>query len=225
MKILGIDTTTKFLCLGIHDNGSNYEYTIEMGRKLSSLLTVTIKRTLDALGWDIADIDYFACGLGPGSFTGIRVGVAAIKGLGLALEKPVAGVASLDLLAQNADIREGYIVPAVDAKRNLIYCGLYQKTNGRIKRASPHMLLTPDEFCRKVKPHSFILGDALALYGQEMLKRIKGVNLLDKDHWYPRPQNLIDLALEKIRQRKLNSAFDIKPVYLYPKECQIRKKC
>lgn len=100
MKILGIDTTTKFLSLGICDNAnpvrntayvdkhnkiSNgakiYEYNLEVGRRLSSLLAPTLKRVLDTLGWRIDDIDYFACGLGPGSFTGVRVGLATIKGL------------------------------------------------------------------------------------------------------------------------------------------------
>ena len=223
MRILAIDTTTRFLCLGIHDKGINYEYTIEMGPRLSSLLAVTIERSLNALGYDPSDIDYFACGLGPGSFTGIRVGVAAIKGFGLALEKPIVGIPTLDLLARNTDIKEGYVVPAVDAKRNLIYCAIFKKNNGSIKRTSPYMLLGPDEFCRKVSAHSFILGDAVALYRQEMLKGIKGANLLDKDYWYPRPDKLLDIALEKIRKKKVTNAFAVKPIYLYPKECQVKK--
>ena len=223
MKILAIDSTTRFLCLGLHDNGKNYEYTMEMGPRLSSLLAVTVQRAMEALSLQVSDIDYFACGLGPGSFTGIRVGVAAIKGLSFAVKKPVIGVATLDLLARNALADEGYIVPAVDAKRNLIYCGIYHKSNGRLKKISPYMLLSPDVFCKKVRAHSFILGDAAGLYKQEMLKGIRGVSLLDKDYWYPKPHNLIDIVLEKARKCRSSSAFDVKPIYLYPKECQIKK--
>lgn len=223
MKILAIDTTTKFLCLGIYDDGKIYEYTVEMGRRLSSLLAVTISRALDALGYDPEDIDYFACGLGPGSFTGIRVGISAVKGLSWVLKKPVIGIATLDILARNINIKEGFIVPAVDAKRNLIYCSIYQKKPGQLKRIRPYMLISPDEFCRIVRAHSFVLGDAAGLYRQDMLKNIKGVNLVEKDDWYPMAHNLIDIALEKIKSKKVTDAFEIKPIYLYPKECQVKK--
>ena len=80
MKILGIDTTTKFLSLGFYADGKVYEYNLEAGSRLSGLLVPTIERALAALGWDIASIDYFACGIGPGSFTGVRVGLATVKG-------------------------------------------------------------------------------------------------------------------------------------------------
>ena len=78
MKILGIDTTTGRLCLGLYVDGKFYEYSLEVGRKLSALLVPTIQRVIDAAGLKIADIDYFACGLGPGSFTGMRIGLATI---------------------------------------------------------------------------------------------------------------------------------------------------
>ena len=69
MRILGIDTATKFLSLGVYNNGKIYEYNLELGTGLSLWLVATIKRVLDVLGWQASSIDYFACGLGPGSFT------------------------------------------------------------------------------------------------------------------------------------------------------------
>ncbi|TAM40002.1 tRNA (adenosine(37)-N6)-threonylcarbamoyltransferase complex dimerization subunit type 1 TsaB, partial [bacterium] len=122
MKILGIDTTTKFLCLGIYANNSFYECKLEMGRNLSALLTITIQRALDAAGLKAADIDYFACGLGPGSFTGMRVGLATIKGLSIVRNKPVIAIPTLDILAKNAPLKGSLIVTALDARRGLIYC-------------------------------------------------------------------------------------------------------
>jgi tRNA threonylcarbamoyl adenosine modification protein YeaZ len=209
--------------LGIHDNGKNYELCLETGHRLSSLLAVTIQRTLEALDLRVSDMDYFACGLGPGSFTGIRVGVAAIKGLSLALKKPVVAIPTLDLLAMNASAHKGNIVAAVDAKRSLIYCGFYRNGPGGMKRVAPYMLLSPEAFCKKVLPGSFVLGDATALYKEDMLKRIRSVNLMDSSRWYPACDKLITLALEKIKNRKLEDAFSINPIYLYPKECQIKK--
>ena len=85
------------------------------------------------------------------------------------------------------------------------------------------MLISPDEFCRKVRPGSVIIGDACGIYRAQMLKAIKGARLIEKDHWYPKPENLIALTLEQIKSKLISNAFEIKPIYLYPKECQIRK--
>jgi len=222
MKILGIDTTSKYLCLGIFDFGKIYEYNLETGRRLSSLITITIKRVLESLDWQIKDIDYFACSLGPGSFTGTRIGVATIKGLSWAANKRIIGIPSLDILAMNAKDSDKPIVPIVDARRNLIYCSIYKKKEGKLKRIKPYMLLTEKELCKNIKSGSVLLGDAIGLYRDTILRNIKGATFLDKDFWYPKARNIMELALQKIKERKLSSAFDIKPIYLYPKECQIK---
>ena len=222
MKILGIDTTTKFMSLGIYDNAKVYEYNLEVGIKLSSLLGVTIKRVLDSLGLNISDIDYFACGLGPGSFTGVRVGLATIKGLAFSLNKPVVGISTLDILARNIKSAEGWVIPIIDAKRNLIYCSFYKIKEDTLIRIAPYLLISEAEFLSKVKNRAIIFGDAVSLYKENILKNIKGVTILDKDYWYPKAHNIIYLAQEKIKNKKFDNPFKVKPIYLYPKECQIK---
>ena len=222
MKILGIDTTTKFLSIGVYDGAKVYSYNLEVARRLSSLLAPTIKRILDTLGWQASDIDYFACGLGPGSFTGMRVGLATIKGLAWSLHKPIIGISTLDILARNVKAESVTIIPMVDAKRNLIYCSVY-KTEGSIqKRITPYLLLTEKEFLKKMRVKSIIFGDAVALYKENILRDKKNVAILDEDYWYPRGHNIIELALERIKQKKFSDSFNTKPIYLYPKECQIK---
>jgi len=225
MKILGIDTTTKFLCLGIYSNGSFYECKLELGRNLSALLAITIQRALDAAGLKAADIDYFACGLGPGSFTGIRIGLATIKGLSVVRNKPVIGIPTLDILAENAAAEDNLIVTALDARRGLIYCSSYKKERGSLKRKSEYALLTLDEFIKKFnRRHPVILGDAVSIYGDKISGAIKEACLLDKDYWFPETHNLMKLALEKARAGKFSSPLTIKPIYLYPTECQIKTR-
>ena len=224
MKILGIDTTTKFICLGLYIDGKFYEYNLEVGRQLSGLLVPTIQRVISALGLKIADIDYFACGLGPGSFTGMRIGLATIKGLSVVRQKPVIGISSLDILAKNVLEEDSLIVSANDAKRGLIYCSSYKNEGGVLRRKSEYELLTLDEFINKFNHKPVILGDAVSLYKKEFLSSIKGSRVLDKDHWFLKAHNLIDLALAKIKAKQFNSALTIKPIYLYPKECQIKTK-
>jgi len=224
MKILAIDTSTKFLCLGVYSDNRIYEYNLEVGRKLSVLLSPSIKRVLDTLELRLSDIDYFACGLGPGSFTGMRVGLATIKGLSWATKKPLIGIPTLDMLARGiSDDSRRDIIPIIDAKRNLIYCSAFNKRNGRLERMKPYMLLNEKEFFRIAKPGSIILGDAINLYREKLIKNIKGARIIEKDYWYPRAHNIITLALERIKLKRFSAPTNINPIYLYPKECQIRK--
>lgn len=223
MKILAIDTTSKFLTIAFYNDGKAGEYNLETGRRLSEVITLTIKRVLDASGITLEEVDYFACGTGPGSFTGIRTGISTIKGLSWVTAKPVIGVSTLDILAYSVKETEREIVPAIDAKRGLIYCGIYNRHSGSLVKRGSYMLISEEELCKRVRPGSILLGDALSLYREGLLKNIKGARLLDKDYWYPKAHNLIDIALERIQTNKFENAFNLKPIYLYPKECQIKK--
>ncbi len=230
MRILAVDTSTKFLNLGLSDNSKVYEVTLETGIKLSALISVVIKRSLDSLGLKICDFDYFACGLGPGSFTGLRIGLAAIKGFAWSEKKPIIGISTLDVLAQNALTLGGIIVPIIDAKRQLVYASAYQAKGNTLKRLMPYMLLERPELFKKIKQKFAkksgtinIMGDACDIYKQEIALNIKGAKILEKDYWYPKPDSLISLAQKKIFDKDFLNAFNAKPIYLYPKECQIRK--
>jgi tRNA threonylcarbamoyl adenosine modification protein YeaZ len=224
MKILGIDTTTKRLCLGLYVDGKFYEYSLQVGRSLSALLVPTIQRVISAVGLKVSDIDYFACGLGPGSFTGMRIGLATIKGLSVVKNKPVIGISTLDILAKNTQVKDLLIITALDARRSLIYCSAYKYERGSLKRKSAYLLLSLDELVKKFPGKVVILGDAVALYGEELLTRIKNATVLDKDYWSPQAHNLMELALAKIKAKQFSSVLTIKPIYLYPKECQIKTR-
>ncbi len=225
MIILGIDTSTKFLCLAAQDAaGKVYELRLEAGKKLATILAPNIKRVLDSLGLSVKDVDYFACGTGPGSFTGIRIGLSTIKAMAFACKKPVVGISSLDILAMNAAGKRGAICPAVDAKRGLVYYSVYKSVSSSIKRLAPYKLGPPGELAgiKMVGPR-FFLGDAVRLYKEDVFSRIKGAECLDEEHSYPRPGNIISLAKERIEARQAKSSFELQAAYLYPKECQIRK--
>ncbi|MBP7216405.1 MAG: tRNA (adenosine(37)-N6)-threonylcarbamoyltransferase complex dimerization subunit type 1 TsaB [Candidatus Omnitrophica bacterium] len=223
MKLIGIDTSSKVLAVGLYDGKKIYSYHLEVGRLLSSVITVTIERLARALGWDIADVNCFACGLGPGSFTGLRIGLATIKGLAWALQKPVIGISSLDILALNALGINGYVAPFIDAKRNLVYTSLYQVRHHVCKRVRPYQLVDSAQACKSIKSNAYILGDAIPIYRDMLAQHLPGAILMDKDSWYPKGHAIIQLALERIKQASYANAFKLEPMYLYPKECQIRK--
>lgn len=231
MKILSVDTSTKYLSLGVYDNGKFYEYKLELGIRLSALLASTIQRVLNALGWQVEDINYFACGLGPGSFTGLRIGLATMKGLAWSARKPIIGIPTLDILAQSVNTSGDIAIPIVDAKRGLVYGASYQFQRGTLKKLMPYSLLTPEDFLSKAKKsisgkkydNIQIFGDGLALIKDRSFLGLKGVRTMDKDYWYPRPGNILSLALGRIKEKKLDNVFKIEPIYLYPKDCQVRR--
>ena len=84
------------------------------------------------------------------------------------------------------------------------------------------MLLSENEMLKKIKKNAVILGDGLNLYKENILKSKKDITILDRDYWYPKAHNIIMLALDKIKPKKLDNLFDLEPIYLYPKECQIK---
>jgi tRNA threonylcarbamoyladenosine biosynthesis protein TsaB len=206
------------------------EYSLEVGKKLSSLLIPVIQQTTEALGWKLKDIDYFACGIGPGSFTGLRTGIAAVKGIAWSLQKPVVGVPTLDILAHNAEKFEGVIVPLIDAKRNLTYAALYKSSRGKLKRISPYMLCAPDALVEKIVQKAgraqkvIVFGDGLALCREEITKGVKRAVLLDNDYWQISAWRIAKLAEGMIKEKKTTNALRLLPLYLYPKECQVKKK-
>jgi tRNA threonylcarbamoyladenosine biosynthesis protein TsaB len=231
MKILGIDTSTGTLCLGACEADKVYEYDLQLNTRLSALLVPTVKRVTESLGWKISDIDYFAVGVGPGSFTGTRVGLATVKALSWSLNKPVAGISSLDILAQNAGKDRAFIIPVVDAKRDLVYASIYENQGASTKRIAPYMLLSCRELISKIRKNipakvlkdSVILGDGLNICSGYCSSGLSGVRILDKDYWRLEGRNIIKLAKIAVKGKKLTDAFRLEPLYLYPKECQIRQ--
>jgi len=223
MKLFGIDTSTSIFYACLYDNGRIYEYELEAGKRLSRIIAPTIKRLQEASGMALKDLDCFVCGLGPGSFTGMRVGLSMVKGLAWVLGKPVIGISTLDILAMNAPDTKADIFAIADAKRNLVYACAYRKKSGRLKRITPYSLLNESQLIKKIKPGSVVLGDGLNLYKNSLLRQLKGLTILDKDYWRLLPCNIILKGLEGIKEKKITDAFRIEPLYIYPKECQIRR--
>jgi tRNA threonylcarbamoyladenosine biosynthesis protein TsaB len=225
MVILGIDTSSKMMCIAVSDNaGKVYEFRLEAGKKLATILAPNIKRVLDCLGLGVGDVDCFVCATGPGSFTGIRIGLSTIKAMAFAVRKPVIGISSLDILAMNASGEKGLICPIVDAKRGLIYYSLYTMKPA-LKKILAYKLTSPEEMPKaKFTSSCVFLGDAVKLYHDRISARIKGAEFLDEESSYPRPGNIITLARQRVGSKQQVSSFKVEPIYLYPKECQISKK-
>lgn len=223
MKILAIETSTKNFSLAVADGEKVLRSrNVVLKKVLSSSIIPKISEILKQSGLELKDLNGIAVGLGPGSFTSLRVGLATVKGLAFAAQKPIVGIPSLDVLAQGcAGASEDWICTINDARRNLLYACLYQNQNGRIKRTGDYLLAGIDDVLSRIKGPTLFTGDGAALYSKEIMEK-KG-KIADEKLWYPQAKQMIPVALERFRKKAYDSLDHLNPMYLYPEDCQVNR--
>ena len=138
MKILCLDSTAKVATAAIlSDERVLAEYTVDGARSHSELMLPMLRSLLTSTGLDADDIDLFACTVGPGSFTGVRIGVSVIKGIAFGRNKPCAAVSTLEALAENTAGMSGLICPVMDARRAQVYNALFERRDGVLHHLTP----------------------------------------------------------------------------------------
>jgi len=223
MNLLAIDTSTKNLSLAVAKAGKVVKFrNVKLNRPLSSSIMPSIKKILDSAGISLAKLDGFAIGLGPGSFTGLRVGLSTIKGLAFATDKPIIGISSLDVLAMNIEDNDVQICTLCDAKRNLVYACLYEKKDSILRKKSDYCLESIDEVLKKIKGKVLFIGDGVKLFRND-INKMKSINpkFVNGKFTLPQARCLIPLALEKFQKGQRDDAAKLVPLYLYPEHCQV----
>ena len=146
MKILALDSTAKVASVALSDDGRLLgEYTINNGNTHSETLLPMIEAMLGQLDLTVDDVDAFAVAAGPGSFTGVRIGAATIKGLAFGSGKPCVGVSTLEALAKNPALPNGLICPVMNARRNQVYTAIFRAENGHLVRLLPDSAIAISE--------------------------------------------------------------------------------
>jgi len=201
LKILAIDTSTDTGSIAITDDEDILAESIfNVGRTHSETLIPSFQEMLEKTQLDIKDLDLLALTLGPGSFTGVRIGVSTIKGFALALEKPVAGVSTLEALASNFPFSSLPIVPLFDARRGEIYSAMFKWEGGLLKRLSEDGAVSPEDAIKEIKTKTIFVGEGLVKYGQ-MIKDTLGDNAVfaPRATWYVRASNVAALGLKSYK--------------------------
>ena len=135
MIILAIDSTAVSGSVAVcRDEELLCEFTLNIGNTHSETLLPMVESALGACGMSVNDVDLFACDEGPGSFTGVRIGVSTVKGLAFGADKPCAGVSTLEALAYNLIGFEGIACPVMNARRDQVYNALFEVNNGKLVR-------------------------------------------------------------------------------------------
>lgn len=146
MLILAIDSTATVASVAlVRDGATLSQYTVNAGNTHSVTLLPMIEHMLKMTGTELDDIDIFAASVGPGSFTGVRIGAATIKGLAHAKNIPCVGVSTLEALASNLAGCGGIICPAMNARRGQVYTAIFEDTANGLKRLSPDMAISVEE--------------------------------------------------------------------------------
>jgi tRNA threonylcarbamoyladenosine biosynthesis protein TsaB len=220
MKILAFDTSTKFLSIALLEG----EYLIsfyhkDAGIRHSELLVPTMKEMLERMGWKPSEIELIAVGLGPGSFTGMRIGIATVKGLATMLGSRVIGVPSMDAMIRNIKTPPRLIAPILDARKEKVYTCIYEYANGAFRKKTDYMLTFIDDLLDALEEKVLFFGDAIGKYRE----KLSGSPMADHDEnvdWYPRATELGRIGYERA-MLGTDDPGEINPLYLHAKECSI----
>lgn len=179
MKLIGIDSSGLVASVAImEDNKLVAEYTINNKKTHSQTLLPMLEEIVKTADLDMKEIDAIAIAAGPGSFTGLRIGSATAKGLGLALKKPIVPVSTVDALAYNLYGTDCLVCPIMDARRNQVYTGIYEFAENEfhvIKEACAVPIEEITEALNETGRKVIFLGDGVPVF-EEQLKALMKVS-------------------------------------------------
>ena len=168
MKILALDSSAKVATVALCEDNIPISH-IFLNTKLthSQTLLVMIDQMLKNAGLDTDDVELFAVSNGPGSFTGVRIGVSLIKGMAFESKIPCVGVSTLKSLAYNLIGFDGVVCPVMDARNNQVYNALFRSTNGRIERICDDRAISMEVLLAELEALDekiYVLGDGATLF-------------------------------------------------------------
>lgn len=223
MIILAIESSALTASVAVCDGERLLgEYTLNNGNTHSETLLPMVESLLKFLDLTVADIDLFAVTAGPGSFTGVRIGVSTMKGLAFATQKPCVGVSTLEALAYNLPIPNGLICPVMNARRKQVYTALFRESNGSMVRLMPDSAIAItelDELLSKYDEPVYLVGDGYQIT-LENLKHPVG-NTPERLRWQSAASVAKAAYMAHLAGNTVSDA-DLKPVYLRP--CQAERE-
>lgn len=227
MYILSLDSTATTASVALCDDERLLACTtIHNGNTHSQTLLPLLEDTLRQFGLHTGDIGLFACSAGPGSFTGVRIGVSTVKGLAFGTDTPCIGVSTLEALAYNLIGTNGLICPVMNARRNQVYNALFECSSGQLTRLCEDRAIALDELDRELSECGtrpvYAVGDGYDLFHKQLT--ISTEYLCETPHLL-RLQNaysVAQIALQSLRTGNIGTADSLSPIYLRP--CQAERE-
>lgn len=232
MKCLALDTTTDICSIAVADDERllgeyNFAHTMDLSRRLMPNIVSLLKDS----GLEVKDVQGIGVSLGPGSFTGLRIGVTTAKTLAQVLKAPIAGVVTLDLLARQFDyLPETLICPLIKARKGEVYFALYQANQGGLERLSDYQSGAIEEIAHSSpithRSSLVVCGDAAA-DNLSFLQDTLGDRVILAPDWlsYPRASILARLAHDMILREETADPISLVPFYIRKSAPEARLEC
>lgn len=224
MKLLTVDTSISACSVALTGGGRLLgEYLLNLDRTLSERLIRSIDLLLKDVGLAVADLDGFGVALGPGSFTGLRIGVATVKGLALATGKPVVGFSSLAMLAMNLPWALHPVCPMFDARKQEVYTALYS-CRELPEALAADCVVAPADFLERVNGPAIFVGEGAFRY-RELIRERMGERALfaPGSAGLPRASAGALLARDAFARGATIPLATLAPVYIRPSEAELAK--
>jgi tRNA threonylcarbamoyladenosine biosynthesis protein TsaB len=227
MRVLGIETSWNTCGFAVVEDERLLGEALSgaAGRHVEES-TAMISALLDEIPVALRDLDGVAVSLGPGSFTGLRIGLGTAKGICFGTGLPLAGVPTLDCMAESLCPWDGYIVPVRDARRGEIYMASYRSRGGLVERLSDYRALTPGAAVEEVAAlaaddRTVVAGDALVRYGEFLRDRLSsGVVFGEEGRGMPHPATVARIGVRMFREGRTLDLGRSEPLYVRPSEAE-----
>lgn len=225
MNILAMDTSQKTVSVALlADETILVDTFINRGINHSAVLLPAIEKACQMAGLTVDGVDLFALTIGPGSFTGLRIGASTVKGLALATGKPVVGISTLEALAQNGKSSTRLICPLLDAQKNQVYTAYYRvNADGWVERTTEERVMNVEALLRNLNEEVLFLGDGAGIYAELIRKVLRKKAFFAASHQqHVRAGAVGFLGRNKFLNGDLLDILRFTPHYLRPSEAEVR---
>ncbi len=229
MRILALDTSTNVASVAIlEDDVIIGEYSCNKGKTHSVRLMPMIQNLLEKVGLCAKDMDAFCASVGPGSFTGLRIGVTTVKAMAFAAEKPVISVPTLDALAYNLPMSKALICPILDARNNQVFTAIFRFVNGKLERLTDYLGLHINELVdiiRTMEGEVVLLGDACSMHKDYFAAELgERVSIAPANTAFVKASSVAVLARNAYVDGRIESCYDMVPFYLRKSQAEREKE-
>lgn len=219
MKILALDSSGIVASVAVvEDDNLLGEYTVNYKKTHSQTLLPMLDEVASMIELDLESVDAIAVAAGPGSFTGLRIGSATAKGLGLALKKPLIAIPTVEGLAYNLYDTKGLICPLMDARRSQVYTGIYRFENHKLGTVLGQCAISIEEILERVNQlgkEVIFLGDGVPVFAKTIQETMKVPYFFAPAHLNrQRASAVAALGMEYYRSGRTETAMEHKPEYL-----------
>ncbi|MDO5026982.1 MAG: tRNA (adenosine(37)-N6)-threonylcarbamoyltransferase complex dimerization subunit type 1 TsaB [Tissierellia bacterium] len=223
MKVLAIDTSTMISSVGILDGEYTLgEYSLNQVKTHSELLLPMTDDLLKKLNLTFDDIDLFAVAKGPGSFTGLRIGMSAVKSMAQVLDKKIVGVSTLEALAYGI-VSDRLIMPLIDARGKRYFSAVYKWKDGQLHREVEEGLFKEKdivEFLKNTDKDFVLVGDAIHLI-KDKLSDLNNIQYANARQNNCLAISIGQLAAVKAQEGKFDSYYDLAPNYIRKSQAEL----